>query len=268
MDTSSNKAPQQGNNTLAILSLVFSFIFAPAGLILGIIALKKNQSKGMAITSIVYSGIVSFGLFIMFLAAIFSPSSTQTNTANTNTTITKPTQSELDSKDAEEAKKQAERDAEIKRIADQKAAQEAERIKPYKYKWLEEEIGNSYWILIDDFNYSDPSFKDKIKATILDFNEKVIFRTNTIVSVTDSPTVFSYYEQDSSNWNNYIDSIGGKEVFGAEASLRNIALYHHNFLYDKYAKPCTNQCNELVFYPDAAQDSDVFQFKETSFWKP
>lgn len=130
MEINQNNQPKKQDNTTAILALVFSFIFAPAGLILGIIALKKNQSKGMAITSIVYSGIVSFGLFIMFLAAIFSTSGTQTNTANTNTTITKPTQSELDSKAAEEAKKQAEADAAAKKAAEDKAAQDAISSRP------------------------------------------------------------------------------------------------------------------------------------------
>jgi ABC-type multidrug transport system fused ATPase/permease subunit len=174
VEINQNNQPKKQDNTTAILALVFSFIFAPAGLILGIIALKKNQSKGMAITSIVYSGIVSFGLFIMFLAAIFSTSSTQTNTANTNTTITKPTQSELDSKAAEEAKKQAERDAEIKRIADQKAAQINQDIQlkekysgftdfenlNVKYNYENEKF--SYWFRVN----CDQLFKDKLTYKI------------------------------------------------------------------------------------------------------
>lgn len=63
MDTSQNKGPQQGNNTLAILSLVFSFLCAPVGLILGIIALVKKQSKGLAITGVVISSLGTLMLF-------------------------------------------------------------------------------------------------------------------------------------------------------------------------------------------------------------
>ncbi|HMS32225.1 MAG TPA: DUF4190 domain-containing protein [Candidatus Saccharibacteria bacterium] len=114
MDANSNKAPQQGNNTLAILSLVFSFLFAPAGLILGIIALAKKQSKGLAITSIVLSGMGSLILFFIF--AISVSSSTQINTADTNTTV---------SKAAEEAKKQTEADAVAKKAAEDKVSQNA-----------------------------------------------------------------------------------------------------------------------------------------------
>ena len=77
MDASSNKAPQQGDNTLAILSLVFSFIFAPVGLILGIIALAKKQSKGLAI-----SGIVISSLGLLFFASIIGPGSKAVNDAS------------------------------------------------------------------------------------------------------------------------------------------------------------------------------------------
>lgn len=58
-------------NTLAILSFVFSFLFFPAGFILGIIALshikKSNEKgKGLAIAAIVISS-VALAFFVLFL---------------------------------------------------------------------------------------------------------------------------------------------------------------------------------------------------------
>jgi hypothetical protein len=79
MDPSSKQAPKQGSNTLAILALVFSFIFAPAGLILGIIALTKKQSKGLAISGIVIS---SLGLLIFI--SIINAGSKAVNNLSTN----------------------------------------------------------------------------------------------------------------------------------------------------------------------------------------
>ena len=120
MDNNRNNESKKEDSTTAILALVFSFIFAPAGLILGIIALKKNQSKGLSITSIILSGLGSLILFFIFILIIIGLLNPQT----TPTTI-QPTQSELDKKAAEEIKKQAEAEAANKKAAEDRAAAEA-----------------------------------------------------------------------------------------------------------------------------------------------
>jgi hypothetical protein len=58
-------------NLLAILSFIFAFVFFPAGLVLGIVALTqikktKEKGQGLAIASLVISGLALF-VFIMIL---------------------------------------------------------------------------------------------------------------------------------------------------------------------------------------------------------
>lgn len=66
-------------NTMAILALVMAFVFAPAGLILGIVARKQirqtgEEGEGLALTGIIIGGIVTaIGVFVFVLwAAAFS----------------------------------------------------------------------------------------------------------------------------------------------------------------------------------------------------
>ena len=59
-------------NTLAILSLVMAFVFAPAGLVLGIVARRQirrtgEDGEGMALAGIVVGGIVT-ALFVFMIA--------------------------------------------------------------------------------------------------------------------------------------------------------------------------------------------------------
>ena len=58
-------------NTLAILALVMAFVFAPAGLILGIVARKQiretgEDGDGLALAGIIVGGIVT-ALFVFFI---------------------------------------------------------------------------------------------------------------------------------------------------------------------------------------------------------
>lgn len=69
--------PQRGTNTLAIISLILAFFFAPAGLICGIIARKQikqtgEDGAGLALAGIIISAIfiAIFVLYIVF-AVIF-----------------------------------------------------------------------------------------------------------------------------------------------------------------------------------------------------
>jgi hypothetical protein len=66
-------------NTMAILALVMAFVFAPAGLILGIIARKQirqtgEDGDGLALAGIIIGGIVTalYVLFFLFAIAAFS----------------------------------------------------------------------------------------------------------------------------------------------------------------------------------------------------
>jgi len=64
---------QNRTNTNAILALVFAFVFAPVGLILGIISLNQikrtgEEGKGLAISGIVIGGVtVALGIFMMIM---------------------------------------------------------------------------------------------------------------------------------------------------------------------------------------------------------
>jgi hypothetical protein len=62
-------APQAGTNIMAILSLVFAFVFAPVGIVLGHIAKKQikqtgEQGDGLATAGLVISYIFT-GLFVV-----------------------------------------------------------------------------------------------------------------------------------------------------------------------------------------------------------
>jgi hypothetical protein len=70
--------PRQ-TNTMAILSLVLAFVFAPAGLVLGIIARKQirqtgEDGDGLALAGIIVGGIATalFALMIIFFVVAVS----------------------------------------------------------------------------------------------------------------------------------------------------------------------------------------------------
>ena len=73
--------PQYGRptNTLAILALVMAFVFAPAGLILGIIARKQiartgEDGAGLALAGIIIGGLLTafFVLMLVFMIIAFA----------------------------------------------------------------------------------------------------------------------------------------------------------------------------------------------------
>jgi hypothetical protein len=55
-------------NTMAILSLVLAFVFAPAGLILGIIARKQIRQTGEDGDGLALAGMIVGGIATAFLA--------------------------------------------------------------------------------------------------------------------------------------------------------------------------------------------------------
>ncbi len=70
-------------NTMAILALVLAFVFAPAGLVLGIIARRQirqtgEQGDGLALAGIIIGGIFTalFVLMILFMIIAFAGMST------------------------------------------------------------------------------------------------------------------------------------------------------------------------------------------------
>lgn len=74
-------APQYARptNTMAILALVLAFVFAPAGLVLGIIARKQiartgEEGSGLALAGIIVGGIFTaiFALFVIFFIVAFA----------------------------------------------------------------------------------------------------------------------------------------------------------------------------------------------------
>lgn len=71
MENNTNNNQQSSSNTLAVLALVFAFLFAPIGFILSIIALSKKQSKGLAITALIISALGILGGILLF-AGIFA----------------------------------------------------------------------------------------------------------------------------------------------------------------------------------------------------
>ncbi|MBT4604750.1 DUF4190 domain-containing protein [archaeon] len=61
----------KGTNTLSILSLIFSFLFWPLGLIFGIVSLgqikkSKEEGKGLAVAGIIISSSAFFITFLLF----------------------------------------------------------------------------------------------------------------------------------------------------------------------------------------------------------
>jgi Domain of unknown function (DUF4190) len=61
----------RSTNTMAILALVFAFLFAPAGLILGILARKEirrtgENGDGLALAGIIVGGIFT-GIFLLVI---------------------------------------------------------------------------------------------------------------------------------------------------------------------------------------------------------
>ena len=71
MDNTDNNKQQAGSNTIAILALVFAFLFAPIGFMLSIVALSKKQSKGLAITAMIIS-ILGILTVLMLLGGLFA----------------------------------------------------------------------------------------------------------------------------------------------------------------------------------------------------
>ena len=69
-------APQRQTNVLAIVSLVAIFVFAPAALVLGILARKEiartgEAGDGMALAGIIVGGIAT-AFFVLFLTVFVS----------------------------------------------------------------------------------------------------------------------------------------------------------------------------------------------------
>jgi hypothetical protein len=79
--------PQYGRptNTMAILALVMAFVFAPVGLILGIIARKQiartgEDGDGLALAGIIVGGVITafFAVMIVFMIIAFAGMSSYT----------------------------------------------------------------------------------------------------------------------------------------------------------------------------------------------
>lgn len=82
--------PTRGTNTMAILALVFAFVFAPAAIVLGHIARKQIQQTGeegdgLALAGLIigyiFTGLtllfcVGYVVFAVVMGAIFATSST------------------------------------------------------------------------------------------------------------------------------------------------------------------------------------------------
>jgi hypothetical protein len=72
-------------NTMAILALVMAFVFAPAGLVLGIVARKQisrtgEDGDGLALAGIIVGGIVS-AFFVLMMVAMIATFSAATSFA-------------------------------------------------------------------------------------------------------------------------------------------------------------------------------------------
>lgn len=233
--TSANNS-NQPNNTLSVLSFVCSFVFAPLGLILGIIALAKKQSKGLAISGIVISSIGLFFTFVIFVSALVSNSQTADNNSGSQ---------KVPSTVAENANN--------------------ESIKPYEYEWYKDKV-QTHNILVKNFNNNDKDFKLRIKATITDLQNKTPFGENILIAITDSKTVYEFNRQE--NPVEYISSAGGQDAYNNEASKHNIALYSQGS-YNLQPSKCSDN-KELLFYPDAnsATHPDQAKYREDVCWSP
>lgn len=80
--------PAMRTNTMAILALVFAFVFAPAGLVLGIVALKQirntgEDGHGMAVAGVVVSAIFT-ALFVIYIIVIIIVLAAFANSAQQN----------------------------------------------------------------------------------------------------------------------------------------------------------------------------------------
>jgi hypothetical protein len=80
-------APQwpRPTNTMAILALVMAFVFAPAGLILGVVARRQirqtgEQGEGLALAGIIIGGIFTalFALMMLFMVVAFAGAASYT----------------------------------------------------------------------------------------------------------------------------------------------------------------------------------------------
>lgn len=78
--------PPRGTNTMAILSLVFAFIFAPAGIVMGVIAKRQIRERheggsGLATAGIVIGAVsVLLGVLLFVLVVVGTALSTGSTT--------------------------------------------------------------------------------------------------------------------------------------------------------------------------------------------
>lgn len=224
------------DNNLAILSLVFSFLFAPVGLTLGIMALIQKQSKALAISGIVISALGMLFTFMIMVAAIISAPSTNPSQQTAQT-----------------------------QISNSGSSSEKKSYQTYEYEWEYIDALKTHNVLLKDFNNTDSDFKERIKATITDLQNKTSLGEDTLINLTDSRVVYDFERQ--SNPASYVQSVGGKDVFNKESSLHTIALYSKgSFSQDG---ECSSS-GELMFYPDVSNETypDQARYKETACWSP
>jgi len=185
--------------------------------------------------------------------------------ANAKIDADKKAKTETDRIAAEE-KAEEEHNKEVQQPETSNASKPVSVAASYSYEWANDS-GNSYYLLVSNFDNSISDFKDRIKATISDFAGKVSFTTNTLVLVTNNADVYRCETlSGKSNYTlqKYIDCLnqsGGKDVYNANISNGNIALYSHEQSY------ASNAC-ELMFYPDAPSSHEYAKYKETVSWKP
>ncbi len=69
-------AVQQGTNTMAILALVFAFVFAPLGIVFGVIGRKQIRETGQSGSGLATAGLVLGIIFtvlsVVWLVAVFA----------------------------------------------------------------------------------------------------------------------------------------------------------------------------------------------------
>jgi Domain of unknown function (DUF4190) len=56
----------------AVLSLVLAFVFAPAGLVLGIVALRQTRRTGEGGRGLAWAGLVISVLSVLFVVLVFA----------------------------------------------------------------------------------------------------------------------------------------------------------------------------------------------------
>jgi len=61
-----------GTNMCAVLSLVLAFVFAPAGLVLGIVALRQTRRTGEGGRGLAWAGLVISVLSVLFVVLVFA----------------------------------------------------------------------------------------------------------------------------------------------------------------------------------------------------